>query len=159
ANDAVGFVEFHIEQGPVLEAENLSVAAVSGIVGQTRLDLRFRGHANHAGTTPMHLRHDALAAGAGGIARGGEVAKGIGGLVATVGKVQVQPNAVNVIPGSVETSLDIRHIHDRVRRTAVDELLEAAEGIADRRGLSFESTLKMDQASVPMDERLTAFLT
>src|SRR5208337_3381034 len=61
---ALAFVEFHIEQGPVLEAEGLSVAAVTGIVGQTRLSLEFAGHANHAGTTPMHLRRDALAAAA-----------------------------------------------------------------------------------------------
>ena len=60
-NYALGFVEIHIEQGPVLEAENLSVAAVTGIVGQTRLTIEFAGQANHAGTTPMHLRHDALA--------------------------------------------------------------------------------------------------
>ncbi len=66
---AVGFVEIHIEQGPVLEAEDLSVAAVTSIVGQTRLDLKFIGHANHAGTTPMHLRHDALAAAAEWIAK------------------------------------------------------------------------------------------
>ena len=59
--NALGFVEIHIEQGPVLEAEELSVAAVTGIVGQTRLSLEFTGQANHAGTTPMHLRRDALA--------------------------------------------------------------------------------------------------
>jgi allantoate deiminase len=155
---AIGFVEFHIEQGPVLEAGNLSVAAVTGIVGQTRLDLKLAGHANHAGTTPMDLRHDALAGAAEWIAKVEQFAQKTDGLVATVGKMQVQPNAVNVIPGSVETSLDIRHLHDRVRRTAVDEMLEAAEEIASRRGLRFESALKMDQPSVPMDERLTAFL-
>ena len=60
----MGFVEIHIEQGPVLEAEGLSLAVVTAIVGQSRLTLEFKGHANHAGTTPMRLRHDALAAAA-----------------------------------------------------------------------------------------------
>jgi allantoate deiminase len=159
ADDSVGFVEFHIEQGPVLEVEGLSIAAVSSIVGQTRLDLRFIGHANHAGTTPMRLRHDALASTAEWIAKVESLARGTEGLMATVGKVHVQPNAPNVIPGVVEASLDVRHVRDSVRRNAVDELIEAAEAIAGRRGLKFESTLKMDQASVPMDQRLTAFLS
>ena len=159
ADDAVGFVEFHIEQGPVLEAENLNVAAVTSIVGQTRLDLRFIGHANHAGTTPMHLRRDAMAGAAEWIARVEPLARRTEGLVATVGKLHVQPNAANVISGSVEASLDVRHVHDSVRRTAVDEFLEAANAIAGRRDLKLESTLKMDEPSVPMDERLTAFMT
>lgn len=158
-DNALGFVEFHIEQGPVLEAEHLSVAAVTSIVGQTRLDLRFIGHANHAGTTPMHLRYDAMAAAAEWISKVEPLAHRTDGLVATVGKVKLQPNAGNVIPASVEASLDVRHVHDRVRRKAVDDLVEAAEAIAVRRGLKLESTLKMDESSVPMDERLTAFMT
>ena len=68
SEEAFAFVEIHIEQGPVLEAEDLQVAVVEGIVGQSRLGFRFAGHANHAGTTPMHLRHDALAAAASGSA-------------------------------------------------------------------------------------------
>lgn len=157
--DAVGFLEFHIEQGPVLEAENLSVAAVTSIVGQSRLDLAFMGHANHAGTTPMHLRHDALAAAAEWIGKVEALARRTEGLVATVGKLKVRPNAGNVIPGRTELSLDVRHVHDSVRRNAVDELLETADAIATRRALGFESVNKMDQPSVPMDERLTAFMT
>ena len=157
--NAIGFVEFHIEQGPVLESEDLSVAAVTNIVGQTRLDLRFTGHANHAGTTPMHLRRDAMAGAAEWIARVEPLARRTEGLAATVGKIDVRPNAGNVIPGEVEVSLDVRHVYDGARRKAVDELLEAAEAIAGRRGLKFESKLKMDEPSVPMDERLTAFMT
>jgi allantoate deiminase len=156
---AVGFLEFHIEQGPVLEAEGLSVAAVSSIVGQTRLDLKFTGHANHAGTTPMHLRHDALAAAAEWVSKVEALAMRTEGLVATVGKLNVQPNAGNVIPGSVALSLDVRHARDNMRRTAVDKLLETAEAIAARRSLQFSSSKKMDEPSVPMDERLTAFMT
>lgn len=155
----IGFLELHIEQGPVLESEGLSVAAVTSIVGQTRLDLKFIGHANHAGTTPMHLRRDALAGAAEWIAKVEPLARRTEGLVATVGKLEVLPNAGNVIPGVVEVSLDVRHVHDSVRRIAVEELLEFAGAIASRRGLTFESTKKMDDPSVPMDERFTAFMT
>ncbi|HMG84259.1 MAG TPA: allantoate amidohydrolase [Terracidiphilus sp.] len=156
---AIGFVEIHIEQGPVLEAEDLKVAAVSSIVGQTRLDLKFIGHANHAGTTPMHLRHDALAAAAEWITRVEAHALKTEGLVATVGKLEAHPNAGNVIAGSAEFSLDIRHVHDTTRETAVDELLREAGAIAQRRDLKLEWTKKMDEPSVPMDERLTAFMS
>ncbi len=155
----VGFLEIHIEQGPVLESEDLSVAAVSSIVGQTRLDLKFIGHANHAGTTPMRLRRDALAAAAEWITKVEALAIKTDGLVATVGKLDAHPNAGNVIAGSAELSLDVRHAFDPVRRTAVDDALEAAEAIATRRGLKIEWSTKLDEPSVPMDERLTAFMT
>jgi allantoate deiminase len=155
----VGFVEIHIEQGPVLEAEGLSVAAVTSIVGQTRLDLRFIGHANHAGTTPMRLRRDALAAAAEWISKVEALAIKTDGLVATVGKLDAHPNAGNVIAGFAELSLDVRHPDDTVRRTAVNDLIETAEGIATRRGLRLEWSKKLDEPSVPMDERLIAFMT
>jgi allantoate deiminase len=155
---AVGFVEIHIEQGPVLEAEGLSVAAVDSIVGQTRLALEFTGQANHAGTTPMRLRHDALAAAAEWITFTEKLAQRTEGLVATVGKLNVKPNAGNVIPGAVELALDVRHAQDRPRRAAVEELLDAARPIANRRGISVEWTTKMDEPAVPMDERLTSYL-
>ncbi|MGC1423502.1 MAG: allantoate amidohydrolase [Terracidiphilus sp.] len=155
----VGFLEIHIEQGPVLEAEGLNVAAVTSIVGQTRLDLKFIGHANHAGTTPMHLRRDALAAAAEWTTKVESLALRTESLVATVGRLDVRPNAGNVIAGCAELSLDVRHVHDSQRRTAVDELLAQAEATATRRGLKLEWTRKMDEPSVPMDERLTAFMT
>jgi allantoate deiminase len=158
AGNAIGFLEIHIEQGPVLDAENLSVAAVTGIVGQTRLNLEFGGQANHAGTTPMRLRHDALVAAAEWIGAVEALALRTEGLVATVGKVVVQPNAGNVVPGSALVSLDLRHAHDPARAAAVVELLEKAHAIAGRRGLSLVRTDQMDQAAVPMDERLTALL-
>jgi allantoate deiminase len=156
---AFAFVEMHIEQGPVLESEGLSVAAVTSIVGQTRMQLEFSGQANHAGTTPMRLRHDALAAAAEWIASVERLAKSTPDLVATVGKLNVKPNAGNVIPGTVELSLDVRHTNDSVRRAAVEELLDSARSIAVRRGISVEWSPKMDEPAVPMDERLTSYLT
>jgi allantoate deiminase len=157
--DVLGFVEIHIEQGPVLEAEGLSVAAVVAIAGQTRLDLSFSGHANHAGTTPMRLRHDALAAAAEWITFVEALAQRTDGLVSTVGKVSVEPNAGNVVPGVVRLSLDVRHVCDDHRACAVEKLLAEAQAITGRRGIGLECTVRLDQPAVPMDERLTALLT
>ena len=156
--DALGFLEVHIEQGPVLEAEGLQVAAVTAIVGQTRHILTWTGHANHAGTTPMHLRRDALAGAAEWIVAVESLAQRTDGLVATVGHVDVEPNAANVIAGAVRVSLDVRHADDAARKSAVDALLAQAETIAARRGLALQCARQMDQPAVPMDERLTAFL-
>ncbi|MGD0629154.1 MAG: allantoate amidohydrolase [Terracidiphilus sp.] len=157
-DEAVCFVEIHIEQGPLLEAEGLSVAAVTGIVGQTRLTLTFTGHANHAGTAPMHLRRDALAAAAEWISAVEALAQGTEGLAATVGRVTVEPNVGNVVAGVVRASFDVRHSHDATRRAAVEQLLDRASTIAARRGLTLERTGQLDQPAVPMDERLTALM-
>ncbi len=157
-DEALGFVEIHIEQGPVLEAEGLSVAAVTAIVGQSRHTLTWTGRANHAGTTPMNLRHDALAGAAEWIVAVESLAQRTEGLVATVGHVHVEPNAANVIVGAVQVSLDVRHARDSERNAAVEFLLTQAEAIAARRGLTLARARQMDQPAVPMDERLTAFL-
>ena len=155
---AIGFFEIHIEQGPVLEAEGLQVAAVTAIVGQTRLNLTFEGQANHAGTTPMYLRRDALAAAAEWIAAVETVAGKTDGLVATVGRVLVEPNASNVIPARVQVSLDLRHANDETRGSIGEELVARATAIAISRGLTLQRTDRLDQPAVPMDERLTSFL-
>ncbi len=156
--NALGFFEIHIEQGPVLEAEKLSVAAVTGVIGQTRLSIEFAGQANHAGTTPMHLRHDALAGAAEWITAVESQARRSEDLVATVGKIVAMPNAGNVIAGTARMTLDVRHPHDAIRLGAAKELEETAGKIAERRGLALQFARLMDQPAVPMDERLTAYL-
>ena len=148
----------HIEQGPLLESENLSVAAVTSIVGQSRLTLEFRGHSNHSGTTPMNLRSDALAGAAEWITAVESAARNGEGLTATVGKIEVEPNAANVIAGAARASLDVRHADDASRKAAVESLLAKAQAIAGKRELALEWMQQMDQPAVPMDERLTAFL-
>jgi allantoate deiminase len=158
-DDVLGFFEVHIEQGPVLEAEDLRVAAVTAIVGQSRHTLTWTGHANHAGTTPMNLRRDALAGAAEWIVEVESLAqRTFNGLVATVGRVDVEPNAANVIAGEVRVNLDVRHADDTARKSAAEALLAHAEAIAHRRNLALQCTRQMDQPAVPMDERLTAFL-
>jgi len=163
--EAVGFLEIHIEEGPVLEAEGLSLGVVTGIVGQTRCEVTFLGQANHAGTTPMHLRRDALAA-AGewilaveAVAQQGGKDAGDAGIVATVGKILAEPNAGNVIAGMVRTTLDLRSERDAAREAAVEELLNRARAIAERRGIGCEIRRLMEQPAVPMDEELTALLS
>ncbi len=153
-----GFIEMHIEQGPVLEAENLQLAVVDAIVGQTRLGLRFTGQANHAGTTPMHLRRDALAAAAEWITQVEATAKAESGLVATVGTIELQPNAANVIPGQVDVSLDLRHMNSRIRDAWVRQLTRDAHRIAHRRGVEVAWMEKMNEAGIEMDPTLTACL-
>ena len=153
--NALGFIEIHIEQGPVLEAEGLQLAVVEGITGQTRLGLRFTGQANHAGTTPMHLRRDALAAAAEWISTVEATARKEEGLVATVGKIALEPNAGNVIPGVVSLSLDIRHMSNRKRSWWATELIRDARPIAHRRGIEFEWVKKMDERRVDMDKYLS----
>jgi allantoate deiminase len=158
-SDAAAFLEIHIEQGPVMESQGLSIAAVSAIVGQTRLTLIFTGQANHAGTTPMRLRRDALAAAAEWILVVETVAQSTDGLVATVGKIQVEPNAGNVVAGVAQLSLDVRHANDLTRAGAVQKVIAKAGAIAGRRGIAVTQTIQLDQPSAPMDEQLIALLT
>ena len=145
----IGYLEFHIEQGPVLEQLDLPLGVVEAIVGQSRYMLTFEGKANHAGTTPMPLRHDALVAAAKWVCEVDRYAREHDGLVATVGSLHVSPNAGNVSPGEVRASLDVRHARDNQRHRAVAHLLSRADAKAG---------LLLDQAAVNMDEALTAAL-
>jgi allantoate deiminase len=154
--DVLGYVEFHIEQGPVLESVRRPLGVVEAIVGQSRLDLTFTGHANHAGTTPMNLRYDSLAAAAEWISAVERGAQNTGGLVATVGAIQAKPGAINVIAQETQLSLDVRHQSDNVRNTAVDDYTRQAKVIAKRRGLSVRWNVLMDQRAVPMDPFLVS---
>jgi len=133
--DLLGYVEVHIEQGPVLEAEDLPVGIVTGIAGRTRAEVVFTGVAGHAGTVPMALRRDALAGAAEWIGAVEARGRAVEGLVATVGEATVAPGASNVIPGRVALSLDVRHPDDAVRDAAVADLRARAEEIAAARGL------------------------
>ncbi|WP_034388830.1 allantoate amidohydrolase [Deinococcus sp. YIM 77859] len=156
--DVLGYFEMHIEQGPVLEAEGRSLAAVSAIAGQSRLNLTFTGKANHAGTTPMSLRRDALTGASALVLAAENLARNTPGLVATVGALRPLPGASNVIPGEVQLTLDIRHARDEVRLGALDELLTLAGQIAEERGLSFAHELRLEEHATPMDPGLTALL-
>jgi len=147
----VGYLEVHIEQGPVLEALGLPLGVVTGIAGQMQLEVGFRGRANHAGTTPMGLRQDALAAAAEWVGVVERYAAAVPGLVATVGVMQVGPGAANVVPGSAVATLDIRHAEDAVRERAAAELVRAAERAGEVRRVSVTVRELSRQAAVAMD--------
>ena len=151
-------VEVHIEQGPVLEKGDASLAVVEAIVGQSRIELTFTGQANHAGTTPMSLRRDALAAAAQWIVEVERYAANYTQLVATVGNVTTLPGAVNIVPGTVRTSLDVRHPKDESRHAAIAHLLTKAEAAAALRGVQVHAVVQSEQRSVPMDRALTHHL-
>lgn len=130
----LGYVELHIEQGPVLDAAGCPLGIVSSIAGATRFAVEITGMAGHAGTVPMPLRHDALAAAAEMILEIERCCQP-SGLVGTVGQINVIPGAANVIPGRVRFSVDLRAADDMLRRRAVDYLIEAMTAIAAQRNV------------------------
>jgi allantoate deiminase len=153
--DELGFLEFHIEQGPVLDGMSRSLGVVDAIAGQSRIEMVFSGNANHAGTTPMNARRDAMAAAAEWIGAVEREARRVTDLVATVGSLAAKPGAVNVIAGEARATLDVRHGSDTIRHAAVETLVKAANEIAARRGLAARHTVMLDQRSVAMDAELT----
>jgi allantoate deiminase len=156
---AFGYLEFHIEQGPVLEDAGQALGIVDAIAGQTRMEFIFTGQANHAGTTPMGaLRHDALAAAAQWVVEVERYANACPGLVATVGKVESSSRAGNVIAGRFVATLDVRHPEDPLRSAAVQHFIEYAQNAAATRGATVTFTTSIDQAAVPMCSHLSSLL-
>lgn len=155
----LGYAEVHIEQGPVLEQQNLAIGVVTAIAGQTRLRATFTGRAGHAGTTPMSLRRDALCAAAEFICTAEAHARRTKGLVATVGEIDVLPGASNVIPGQVRLSLDVRHAKDSVRERTVARVKKAADQLARRRRIKLSTEIVHQSAAVACDQRLSHLLT
>lgn len=151
-----GYLEVHIEQGPVLEAENLPVGVVTAIFGATRRSFTFSGTAGHAGTVPMALRRDALAGAAEAILAIEAAALAFPGVVATVGRIEALPGAVNVIPGKATITLDIRAAEDPLKHAALAEIESRLAGIAGRRGLTLTSDLLHDGAACPLDPHLSS---
>jgi allantoate deiminase len=153
-DEVSAFLEFHIEQGILLESEDKSLGIVQAIAGQTRAEMTFTGRARHAGTTPMRLRNDAVAGAAEWVVEVERLALETEGLVATVGDLRTHPGAGNVVAGQLRASLDVRHEEDAIRHRAVDILLAQADSIARRRGLTIASRMQMDQPAVAMDAGL-----
>ena len=155
--DLIGYYEVHIEQGPALEAQGLSLGVVTAIAGQTGASVTFSGLAGHAGTSPMSLRRDALTAAAEWILAVETLAREREGLVATVGQLAVEPGVGNVIPGLAKLSLDLRHAEDPVRIQSGAELRRRAEVIAASRGVEVEWSSE-DAAAVDLSPELTEVL-
>jgi allantoate deiminase len=153
----LAYLEAHIEQGPVLEAEGLPVGIVTGIAAQRRYAVTVSGQAGHAGTTTMGLRRDALTAAAEMVLAVERVATDAG-VVGTVGKLDVAPGATNVIPGRVTFAIDVRAAQGADRDAAAEAMLAAIAAIADRRGVSADATLVHDLPASPCDARLMDML-
>lgn len=155
AAELLCFVEAHIEQGPLLEAIDEAIGVATSIAGQQRYLVTFSGQAGHAGTTSMSLRKDALAASAEAIQMVETVARRFGeDLVATVGHVEARPGAVNVIPGQVEFTLDIRSGDDVLRKRAAMQILQGLGDIGERRGIPVMHELIQDLPPSPCDPEL-----
>jgi allantoate deiminase len=145
----LGYAEVHVEQGPVLEKNNLPVGVVTAIAAQSRLHVEFHGAAGHAGTVPMNLRHDALA-GAAELVLAAEDC----GVLGTVGRLEVENGASNIIPGKVSLTLDVRDQKDARRFAAVRLLHAKARAIARQRGLKLAWVPVQETAAVQCDKIL-----
>ncbi|WP_254775235.1 allantoate amidohydrolase [Pseudoxanthomonas sp. GM95] len=157
--EVIAYLEAHIEQGPVLEAEGLALGVVTGIAAQLRFEVSVRGRAGHAGTSPMPLRFDALTAAAECVLAVEAVAREAGSdLVATVGRMQVEPGATNVVPGRVTFSLDVRAGENATRDVGAAEILRRFDAVAAARGVRVEATKVQDLAASPCDTHLIELL-
>jgi allantoate deiminase len=150
-----GYLEVHIEQGPVLESEGLSLAVVSAIAGQSRFKLHWSGKASHAGTTPRHLRRDALVGAAQFIREVRAAFDRFPEVMATVGQLTVEPNVSNVVPDRVVHSLDVRHQDDSMRQKACLWLDERAQTIAAEHGLKVRWENIQSMQAIPCDSALS----
>ena len=133
------YVELHIEQGRILESEDLPVGVVTGIAGPSWLRFSLVGEAGHAGTTPMNLRRDALTAAAAVIGRIEREAGRTGTSVGTVGQLDLSPGGINIIPGQVTFSLDLRDIDEDVRNDVEARITHEAALLCEKRGVEFET--------------------
>ncbi len=149
-----GYLEVHIEQGPVLERADLPVAVVTAIAGQSRVAVVLRGQAGHAGTLPMTGRRDALAAAAAAVLTVERVAGATEGLVATVGTLVVGPGAPNVVPGEARLTLDVRHADDGVRLDALRALRDEIGRDAASRGVDLDWAVLQETDAVAMSPEL-----
>jgi N-carbamoyl-L-amino-acid hydrolase len=156
SGEITAFVELHIEQGAILDEEDIDIGVVEGIVGIRWWDVSIEGFANHAGTTPMNRRSDAMVSAAEYVLAVNEVATTMPGTqVATVGTIRAEPGAPNVIPGEVVLSLEIRDLSAEKIQRVFDEISAAGQRIADARGTPIRyEEINIAAAPAPTDERL-----
>lgn len=155
---SLAFVEIHIEQGPVLERMSQPVGVVTAINGARRLSVVVQGTAGHAGTSPMNMRRDSLAAAAEMVLSVERIAAETRDVVATVGVIEARPGAVNVIPGETRFTIDARAPDDAARDSVVERITTAIDGIAARRGLAVRISQTHSAPATACDSRLIADL-
>lgn len=150
----LGYVEVHIEQGPVLEQRGLALGIVTAINGASRGEIVIAGQAGHSGTVPMAMRRDAAAGGAEIVLAVEEIGRSRPDLVATVGRFEVPKGAVNVVAGAARLSLDVRSPRDGDRAAALADIGARIDDIARRRGVRAELTISYDMPAAPCDPAL-----
>ena len=159
-DDIDTFVELHIEQGGVLDASRQPLAVVSAIVGTAQLEVTVTGRADHAGTTPMDLRRDAIAGAAAMIQAVESIARSLGNpAVATVGKLRAEPDQINVVPGRVVFTIDVRHADLGARRALEERIRSLCGTIASERRLGLDMRMLQERPPVPMHADVCALLT
>ena len=162
SSELIGYLELHIEQGPLLESNDLALGVVTAINGAKRLNFSLKGMAGHAGTVPMSLRQDALVGASELVLAVESIAKEFE-VVATVGKIECLPSAVNVIPSDVSFSLDIRAPNNQQRDSALLAIMNTAQTIASRRQLELNSDCFYSSDATPcstwLQEKLTNAVT
>ena len=152
------FLELHIEQGPVLDRMGIPIGVVEGIAGVRKWDVRLIGAANHAGTTPMHMRRDAFL----GVAElAGELPRileeeGSANSVATIGRVELKPGAANVVPGQADFLIEVRDTDPEVLNRLANGFRRTLSAIARRRDLMFEFDVLSDIEPVKCDPGVMA---
>ncbi|WP_093274638.1 allantoate deiminase [Psychrobacillus sp. OK032] len=157
--DVKAFVELHVEQGSVLETEKIPLAVVYSIVGQRRFTVEITGEANHAGTTPMGYRKDTVYAASQMIFELISMAKEEGNpLVATVGKIEAEPNIVNVVPGKAIFTIDVRHTNKEVLVNFTEQMTERINEISKEHGVQTVIDMWMDADPVPMDPSIVQLI-
>jgi len=156
---ATAYLELHIEQGPVLESEQLEIGVVEMVQGISWNEIYLTGQSNHAGTTPMHLRKDAGYVAASIIQYARQLTHEIGDRqVATVGMVEVEPNLINVVPGRVRLTVDLRNTDDLQLMEAEKKLIDFAKKIAAVEGVEIEINSLVRFQPVPFDDSLIALV-
>ena len=154
----MGYVETHIEQGPVLDNENVPLGIVTAISGIERYQIHLSGSAGHAGTVPMSGRRDTLACAAELLLAAERIAGETTGLIATIGKLDVLPNAVNVIPGEISMVLEVRSAEDKKREQGSKTIIDKMKEIAASRNIDFTCRKTYFQPATPCDEDLKILL-
>lgn len=155
----LGYIEVHIEQGPVLEARGLPLGIVTAINGATRGEVLVRGEAGHSGTLPMNMRRDALAAAAEMIGMVETRARNDVHVVATVGRLEIPNGAVNIVPGEVRFSLDVRSSSDEARALALSDIEASFARIAAVRGVTAKFEASYDMPATPCDASIMDAMT
>lgn len=152
--EATAYVELHIEQGPILDYENIDVGVVHGIQGLTRMFVTIIGKTNHAGGARMQDRNDSMRSAAEMITAIYNLTNDIEDLRITIGKIENYPNVINVISGQVDFVVDIRHEVDDERRKTIPLIEEKIRGIAEIHGVKYETTLDWSYDTVPFDKAI-----